>query len=247
MKAFVLLLFTCMYMTFCAAQKDTSVNYVYQSANLKIERFTTNTYIHISYLKYEGGRVPCNGLIYINKGEVIVFDTPTDNQASTELINWIQATLKTKIKAVVVNHSHTDCLGGLLVFHQNKIPSYSLKLTQQFAKKDKVTVPLNGFDNQLILTIGGAKIINRFFGEGHTRDNIVSYIPSEKIMFGGCLIKAMKADKGNLADANVKAWPETVKKVKKAYPEVKFVVPGHGVPGGAELLDYTIQLFGNFK
>lgn len=220
-------------------------NCVYQTEDLKIERLAEDAYVHISYLKFNGENVPCNGMVYINKGEAIVFDTPTNNKASEELIRWINNTLKVKIKAVVVNHSHTDCLGGLKTFHQNKIPSYSCKLTQQFAKKEQVTVPQHGFDSLQIITVGDVKIINRFFGEGHTRDNIVSYIPSEKIMFGGCQIKALKADKGNVSEANVKAWPETVRKIKNTYSDVKIIVPGHGAPGGVDLLDYTIRLFEN--
>lgn len=64
-------------------------------------------------------------------------------------------------------------------------------------------------------------------------------------MFGGCLIKEINASKGYLGDANVQAWAATVKKVKKAYPNVKTVIPGHGEIGGKELLDYTITLFKN--
>ncbi len=40
-------------------------------------------------------------------------------------------------------------------------------------------------------------------------------------MFGGCLIKEEGAGKGNLAEANVEEWPNTVRKVKMKYPEVK--------------------------
>jgi len=46
-----------------------------------------------------------------------------------------------------------------------------------------------------------------------------------------------------LGDANVSAWSGTVEKVKKEYPNVKIVVPGHGDYGDGRLLDYTIILF----
>ncbi len=54
----------------------------------------------------------------------------------------------------------------------------------------------------------------------------------------------MNAGKGNLEDANVEEWSATVEKIKKDLPNLKMVVPEHGEYGGAELLDYTIQLFG---
>jgi metallo-beta-lactamase class B len=83
----------------------------------------------------------------------------------------------------------------------------------------------------------------KYFGEGHTKDNVVGYFPSENILFGGCLIKELKATKGYLGDANIAQWPNTVERIKEQYPNIKIVIPGHGAIGGSELLDYTIKLF----
>jgi metallo-beta-lactamase class B len=91
--------------------------------------------------------------------------------------------------------------------------------------------------------VGDQFVTAKYFGEGHTKDNVIGYFPSENILFEGCLIKELKAGKGYLGDANIKAWPYTVEKVKIAYPNVKIVVPGHGEYGNSKLLDYTIQLF----
>jgi metallo-beta-lactamase class B len=57
------------------------------------------------------------------------------------------------------------------------------------------------------------------------------------------LIKELDASKGYIGDANVGEWSATVDKVKKAFPLVKQVVPGHGEAGDSSLLDYTRQLF----
>jgi metallo-beta-lactamase class B len=95
----------------------------------------------------------------------------------------------------------------------------------------------------MILKLGNAQITARFFGEGHTKDNVVGYFPAENIMFGGCLIKELEASKGYLGDANEAAWPGTVEKVRKVYPNAKTIVPGHGEYGDKKLLDYTIELF----
>jgi hypothetical protein len=46
-----------------------------------------------------------------------------------------------------------------------------------------------------------------------------------------------------LGDANLAAWSATAKNIKKAYGEAKVVIPGHGKPGGQELIDYTIELY----
>lgn len=212
---------------------------------LKIQTLTEGVFVHISYLKTdEWGNVPCNGMIYVRGDEAMVFDTPADSLTSEQLIDFIEKRWKKRIKAVVVNHFHTDCLGGLGAFHRHNIPSYANRLSIELARaKGGIVVPQNGFDQTLTLSCGDRTVENRFFGEGHTRDNIVSYLPAEKALFGGCLVKSMNAGKGYLGDANTATWPATVEQVKRAYPDVQFVVPGHGPAGGAELLDFTAKLF----
>lgn len=217
---------------------------VYKSNDLIVTQIAENSFVHTSFLQTNDfGNVPCNGLIVRNSNKAIIFDTPTNDKNSEELINWIKDTLKCKIIAIIPTHFHDDCLGGLKAFHKNEIPSYSYYKTIELAKENNLVVPENGFKDSLILKVGDENITAKFFGEGHTRDNIVGYFPSENVMFGGCLMKEMDASKGYLGDANVADWSSTVEKVKKEYPDVKIVVPGHGEYGDKKLLDYTINLF----
>ncbi len=213
----------------------------YESEVLKVERVNENTFIHTSYLDTKSyGNYPCNGMVYVKGNEAIIFDTPTNNKATTELLNWIG---KKNIKAVIVTHFHIDCLGGLEVVHSNKIKSYATNKTIELAKEDNQTLPQNSFDKKIEFNIGDEQVFAEYFGQGHTKDNIVGYVPNEKTIFGGCLIKKLNAPKGNLKDANTRDWPKTVKKIKREIPEIEIVIPGHGNSGGIELLDYTIDLF----
>jgi metallo-beta-lactamase class B len=84
-----------------------------------------NSYQHISYLKTNDfGNVPCNGLVVVDDKEAIDFQ-PTDDKGSEELILWLTATQKCKIKAIIPTHFHDDCLGGLGIFEKYQIPSYA--------------------------------------------------------------------------------------------------------------------------
>jgi metallo-beta-lactamase class B len=206
-----------------------------------------NVYTHISFLQTQTwGKVGCNGMVYIHKNKAFIFDTPADNETSEALIKALELK-KIKIKGVVINHFHNDCLGGLEAFHKIDIPSYATYKTIGLAKRDSVTVPKNGFEKQLKLKIGKKEIINQYLGEAHTSDNIVSYLVSEKVLFGGCMAKEVNAGKGFLGDANEKEWPNTIRKVKLTFPNTQKVIPGHGKVGGQELLDYTIKLFESKK
>ena len=219
---------------------------VYSSDNLVIRKISNHVYEHTSYLQTESfGRVPCNGMVVTDKDEAIVFDTPTDSISSEELIQYFTNKLSYKINAVVPTHFHTDCVGGLEEFHKHQIPSFASDRTIRILKekKDNSPIPQNGFEDSLDLMVGKQKVFVVFFGEGHTSDNIVGYFPEDNILFGGCLIKESAAGKGNIEDANVAAWPKTVKKVQQRFPQIGIVIPGHGKRGRAELFDYTIGLF----
>ncbi len=213
---------------------------------LSIIPLSKNVYQHISDFTWEKGKVKCNGLLYINGNEGIICDTPTNDELSKHLLNWISENHPdVKIKAVIVNHFHEDCLGGLAEFHRAGIKSYAHALGPELMKikNDSSEVPQNLFNTLLEIKVGNKKIINYYVGEAHTRDNIITWIPSEKTIFGGCMVKSMNADKGNLADANVKEWSNTIQKIKDTCPQAKLIIPGHGNAGGQELLDYTIELF----
>lgn len=230
----------------CGSSKQDSfqTKEVYQSKDLIVIQISENAFKHISFLQTNDfGNVPCNGLIVRNGNEAIVFDTPTSNETSEELIRWIKEKLQCKINAIVPTHFHNDCLAGLKAFHENDVPSYAYIKTIELAKGSDLVLPQNSFRETLKLKVGDESVIVKYFGEGHTKDNVVGYFPSENVLFGGCLIKELDASKGYLGDATIAEWSPTVERIKKEYPNLKIVVPGHGEHGDGRLLDYTIQLF----
>lgn len=243
MKEIRLLLMLSALVSGCNSQRE--VTYNYTSDNLKIKSLSENVFIHISYLSTNDfGKVDCNGMIYLKGDEAIVFDTPTNDGAAAELINWIQVEQNKKINAIVVTHFHEDCLGGLNQFHTHRIKSYAKHKTIELAKLANIKVlPESGFENEIEFKIGNKSVFATFYGAGHTEDNIVGYIPDEEILFGGCLIKSINAGEGYLGDANKYEWPKTVQSINKDLPDLEVVIPGHGNHGGKELLDYTIELF----
>lgn len=217
-----------------------------KAQQVTLKQLSNNTFIHTSYLQTDDfGHVPCNGLVIRNGQQALILDTPTDDQSAQELIRLVQDSLHCQIIAVVPTHFHNDCLGGLKAFHEAGIPSYANELTVELAKNSEAEVPKKGFHKSLKLSVGREKVWIKFLGQGHTRDNVVGYFPSEQVLFGGCLIKEMGASKGYLGDANVGDWAATVNKVKRAFPQVMRVVPGHGEAGDFRLLEYTHDLFAN--
>lgn len=106
-------------------------------------------------------------------------------------------------------------------------------------------LPIPGFSIQKSIQFDfhGEEILCKYFGGGHTIDNITVYLPETKILFGGCLIKEIAAQNlGFTGDAVMKDWASTVQKVMAAYPNIQYAVPGHGAYGGKDLLKHTIEL-----
>jgi metallo-beta-lactamase class B len=244
MSPYGYLIVLCLLALGCGKTSTTEDNKNYKSETLLVEKLTDNVYQHISFLQTDDfGNVACNGVVFVHDNEAIVFDAPTTNGAAVELISWIEDHLNASIVAVIPNHFHEDCLGGLAVFHGHKIPSYANNLTIELSRQNNSVEPRQGFERSLELMVGGKKVFAEFIGEGHTKDNIIGYFPDDETVFGGCLIKELGAGKGYLGDANVMEWSGTVVAVKQKHPNASLIIPGHGQPGGKELLDYTAKLF----
>ncbi len=103
------------------------------------------------------------------------------------------------------------------------------KLTADRAEKDgfprpESIVPLSDSS----FRIGKTNIETFYPGKGHSPDNIVVWLPDQKILFGGCLVKSTESEGlGNIADASLGEWPATIQKLVKKYSEASLVIPGH--------------------
>lgn len=217
------------------------------SEDVEVRQLAEGIWLHTTYYEIDGfENVPANGIIVIDSGRAIMVDLPWTNEQAGVLFDWVSKEQNATIKKVVPTHWHIDCAGGLVEAHRRKAESFSLDKTVEILKSKNEPAPMNWFTDRLTLCCGKIHVELAYCGAGHTVDNIVAWIPSKKILFGGCMVKSLNArNLGNITDADVASWPGTLKKVKATYPEAKIVVPGHGRPGGMELIDHTIDLCNN--
>ncbi len=71
-----------------------------------------------------------------------------------------------------------------------------------------------------------------FFGWAHTRGDGFVYLPKEQVLCTGDAV--VNGPYNYTADANIGNWPNVVRAAQKL--QVKYVLPGHGAPGGPEIL-----------
>ncbi|MBW3544176.1 MAG: subclass B1 metallo-beta-lactamase, partial [Bacteroidetes bacterium] len=104
------------------------------------------------------------------------------------------------------------------------------------------------FSEDTTLSLSGIKASLFYPGKGHTADNCVVWLADKKILFGGCLIKSAQAtDMGNIAEADLEAWPQTIRLLYQKYGAARYVVPGHQQWGDLQLLTHTLELLKKVK
>lgn len=214
--------------------------------DIRLKAITENIWLHISDINMpEWGRISANGMAVITDTQLVVIDTPWNDIQTQLLIEWFKENYDISDIKIIVTHYHDDNLGGLNWIHQNGIESYSIGKTQEICEKKGLPIPKKTLSNVYIFDFLETALEVYFPGEGHTVDNIIVYFPKEKILFGGCSVKALNSSGlGNTADANLNEWPVTLLKMKRSFPEVQLVVPGHGMEGTISLIDHTLSLFG---
>lgn len=212
------------------------------TGKLKMTKLADNVYQHTSYKVVEPwGKVGASGLVIVDENDAYIIDTPWGEDSTKELINWVNSK-GLVIKGSVVSHFHEDASSGIPLLNKSNITTYATRKTNTLLNlkgKEKSSHEIS--NNPFELANGTIEIF--YPGKGHTEDNIVVWLPKSKILFGGCFVKSIHSKKlGNVEDASIDIWPESIQKVISKYPNVEIVVPGHGKVGDANLLSHTAKL-----
>ena len=203
-------------------------------------------WMHTSYKRLpKWGLVRSNGLVVETAdGGAFMVDTAWNDPQTRQIMRWSSARGR-PIVGAVFTHAHDDKMGGVAALRADKIPTFAHPLSNLDAPARGLT-PAEydlAFDAAGIATLAAGGIEVMYPGPGHTRDNIVAYVPAARLLFGGCLIRPGGSKSlGNTADGNVETWGPSVRNVEQRYSAAKIVVPSHGPPKGPELLPHTIDL-----
>lgn len=99
-------------------------------------------------------------------------------------------------------------------------------------KQIEITLPTLTFDRSAVLHKPSREIQLLYFGRGHTRGDLVVYLPREKVVVGGDLLTAGIPF---ARDAYPSEWADTLAQVARL--DIQHVIPGHGgVKAGKQLV-----------
>ena len=237
----ILLLFLALLPQAALAQTDE----VHQLADdLEVRRLGEGVWLHTTWRDLGGASLfPSNGLIVVSEKKALLIDTAWGDTLTETLLHWIDAELGASVESAVLTHAHDDRMIGIGVLKQAGVTSYALPQTVEGAAHQQWPLPDSVLAPAQHLAVGIRTVETFFPGPGHTVDNLAVWLPEEKLLFGGCMVRAAGArSMGNVADADVEAWPHSISNLLSRYADVQTVVPSHGPVGDHGLLEHTLDL-----
>jgi glyoxylase-like metal-dependent hydrolase (beta-lactamase superfamily II) len=202
------------------------------------------------------------------KDYMIVVDAnyPSGARATMEDVKRLT---KKPVKYVFDTHHHGDHIYGNLLWTQSGATTLAFQAVGQEMKRleparwlaaaqtrpdvaelhrDAPEPPKQDItQSEYVLNDGQRKVEFRHLGWAHTRGDGFVYLPKEGVLCTGDAV--VNGPYNNLMDANIANWPTVLRAADRLKP--KYVLPGHGVNGGRELItgqdQYLIALYNAVK
>jgi glyoxylase-like metal-dependent hydrolase (beta-lactamase superfamily II) len=200
----------------------------------------------------------CNNVVIEMKDYLIVVDANYPGGARAAMAD-VQRISSKPVKYVFDTHHHADHIYGNILWTQAGATTIAFKevaeelkrfeparwLASAKTRQDVAELKRDGPDppkqdiNQprYVLNDGSRKVEFHHFGWAHTRGDGFVYLPKEQVLCTGDAV--VNGPYNNLMDANIGNWPAVLRAVEKL--KVKYVLPGHGLPGGRELIGGQAQ------
>jgi glyoxylase-like metal-dependent hydrolase (beta-lactamase superfamily II) len=186
-----------------------------------------------------------NAGFVVTQAGVVVVDALGSPSLAQKLIAEIKVITSQKIVAVVVSHYHADHVYGLQEFKKIGATIYAQGegrnyLSSETAKQRLIAsrvdfapwvnentklIPADVWiDQKLKLTIGGVDFLISRVGPAHAPEDLMVYVPSEKVLFAGDLV--FRGRIPFVGNADSRGWLVALDEIEKLNPNI--VIPGHG-------------------
>jgi len=183
-----------------------------------------------------------NSGILVTDSAVVLIDTKMGSMAK-KLYKFAKEKAGNKKIIVINTHFHGDHIKGNYLF--KGCPIYIGGYDHAFALKNITAgnMPTVFVTDSLILPLGNETIALYNMGQAHTLDDMVVYLKNRKLLFSGDLVfnhinPVLKKESG----ADIEKWKAVLDNILNRW-DIKTVVPGHGDPGGPELITELRQYF----
>lgn len=212
---------------------------------VRLRKIRDGVWVHVATQAFGGAVHSSNGLVVRDGNGLLLVDPAWGGRNTASLLKAIETRIGLPVRRAISTHFHDDRVGGVDTLAAAGIATFGTPLTRRLAAAEDNEVPARILDGLVnpgdAIRVGPAEVF--YPGPGHAPDHLVVYLPAARILFGGCAVhEAARTTAGNVSDADIDAWPASIRRVQLRYPDAEIVVPGHGVPGGRELLEHTIAV-----
>ncbi|MEP1229349.1 MAG: subclass B1 metallo-beta-lactamase [Litorimonas sp.] len=213
---------------------------------VSLAKIADNVWVHTTNYTFPGQTpVSSNGLVVASNDDLILVDTSWGEMATLSLLESIKDQTGREVTKLIITQHHMNRIAGVDVAERKGIKVFTHPETPKLAVQNGYPVPNTSVSSLKLpksrTRVGPVEVA--YPGHGQTLDNLVVYVPSANILYGGCAIRsAGSTNLGNIADANLKTWGPALAWVKTTYPETKTVVPCRGKGANLSLIDDTLAL-----
>lgn len=253
--SYIALMSAALLLTACGSENKTSetntstdsfLTSVKKDYPITLSKIADNVWVHTSNYRIPGqAPIPVNGLVIVDGDDVVLADAAWGELATVSLLETVKDEIGKPVTKLITTHHHADRTMGVDAAEREGIQVYTHPDTPALAAANGWPVP-----NTSVSALRGPKSRTKignveiaYPGHGHAGDNLIVYVPSANVLYGGCAVRGAESrGLGNTSDANLKTWAESLAWAKATYPDTKLVVPGHGKGADLTLIDRTIQM-----
>lgn len=208
------------------------------------EKKTTFAELADGVYAYTAEGDPNTGVV-IGDDSVLVMDARATPVAAQELIDEIRKVTDKPIQYVVLSHYHAVRVLGASAYKAEHIISSTMtydlivergqqdydselqrfpRLFQAVESVPGLTWPTLTFSDRMTLYMGAREVQLMHVGKGHTKGDIIAWLPKEKICFSGDLVEYGATPYAG--DSYPSEWPQTLENLRALGAEK--MVPGRG-------------------
>ena len=215
-------------------------------ATVELDSLAPGVWTHTSYYTYpDGSRFSSNGLVVRDGDGLTLVDTAWGERVTVTLLDRIEREIHLPVRQAIVTHAHGDRTAGADALRDRGIPVRAHPRTIALALEVGLPPPsdsLSGLEKPgSAVAVAGVEVF--YPGPGHAPENLMVWVPSAKVLFGGCMVRPGDATTlGNTAHASRTEWPAAIERALARYGSAEIVIPGHGAVGGLDLLRHTLSL-----
>jgi glyoxylase-like metal-dependent hydrolase (beta-lactamase superfamily II) len=186
-----------------------------------------------------------NAGFIVTPAGVVVIDALGSPQLARELLAQIRRVTPLPVTHVILTHYHADHIYGLQELRKTgariiaerhaldylnsdvaakRLAASRVELAPWIDASTQLVAPDELVDGPRELVVGGVKLLLQPVGPAHTADDLVIYLPSERVLFAGDLV--FRGRVPYVGDADSGHWITALDTLLKTDPAI--VVPGHG-------------------